>query len=699
MNINHAYVSYGKYYLDYNTIDYTLKAGYGKCYIEGRLTNDILSVYDNCEIIHSLDNTGIEKKVIYQSGSRKLVITFRADNNGISIKSEPGVYIDAVFTLAQTEDLLAVRMHKNSSVINCSLGNAVSKFDNAVFDKNTDTAAVIHGDDAFIEFDFDKDAYVLRGKADFRLESAENVYAGKYKITYGRLNKKNTFGSLPPVGWMSWYAVKFDASEKTVLENAAFQSKHLKDFGANAIWVDWEWYHKGFYVSTDWVHKEFYEENPRDDGVDTFHPDKQKYPNGLKAVSDKIKELGLIPALWIGFTHETWETDYIKEHPEIVVTAEPTWVGIYFYDITHPVFLNDFLPKALAQVEQWGYDAVKFDTLPICMEMTERYHERLYDPTLTTGEAYRNMITKTREILGKDMYMLSCSGTKRSDILWGADLFDAARIGDDIFKWDEFITNCIMRTLEFYSLNNVVLYNDPDNVIIREEFNTMNQAISRAVFVSMLGMPITFGDNLPDLPEERLNILKRVIPALDISPKDMEARVDRTDIQITNLNINQKWENYNVISVFNTTEEPRQHYLNLQKDAELEHGMYHIYDFWHDEYLGCVSEGINLDLEECETRVLSVRCVKSHPQIVSTSRHITQGAAEIVSYEYAEGVLTLECNLIKGDEYKVALYIPQGYEIADSDRFTVNSSGDMTYLKFIPEETTKHKFKILFKNN
>ena len=45
---------------------------------------------------------------------------------------------------------------------------------------------------------------------------------------------------------MTWYAVKFDADEKTILENArAFKEK----FGAYndeapVIWVDWEWYHR-----------------------------------------------------------------------------------------------------------------------------------------------------------------------------------------------------------------------------------------------------------------------------------------------------------------------------------------------------------------------------------------------------------------------------------------------------------------------
>ena len=700
MHTNNAYVSYGDYFLDYNTSDFIMKIGKGKNYVTAKVQSDFLEDFEKCEISYTLENTGIVKKVCYTKGEEHLSLVLRADADGISVGCDPDgkpAFVSAVFDFADACDMLSMRLEKRSSALNCALGNAVSRCDNAVFDKGTDSAVVIDSKNAFIGYDKKKNAYTLEGKADFRFNVVENVYSSKYHVPYGRMNKNNTFGNLPPVGWMSWYAVKFDASEKTVLENADFQSKYLKDYGANTIWVDWEWYHKGFYVVSDWVHTEFYEEHPRDDGVDTFHPDKEKYPNGLKVVSDKIKDLGLIPSLWIGFTHETWETDYIKEHPEIVLTAEPTWVGIYFYDITHPTYLNDFLPKALANVKNWGYDAVKFDTLPICMEMTEKYHDRLYDKSLTTYQAYRNMIAKTREILGKDMYMLSCSGDNRCDVLWGADIFDGARIGLDIFKWDEFIKNCVMRTMEFYPLHNVMMYNDPDNVVVREEFNTYNQAVSRAVFVSMLGMPVTFGDNLPDLPEDRVNILRRVIPALDISPKDISARVERPDVLVTNLNINKDWEDYNVVSVFNTTETAQKYSLSLENDAELYGEGYHIYDFWHDEYLGYVTDGVELTLEPCETRVLAVRAGKEHPQILSTNRHITQGAAEIINVSYADMTISLECNLVKDDMYKAAVYLPTGYKIADADKFDFAVKGNVAEFTFTPDKTAKYDFKIKFK--
>ncbi len=686
MNVKNAYLSYEDYFLNYNTKTFKLSIGCGKDYLKGEIKPGF--DFTECEVSHKLYNEGIRKTVTFKNVEKTLTLTFNAETSGIRVKSEPETKITAEFVSPDFSDTVAMHELRDKEVINCVLGNSAKKRDNMLFDKNIDSAVKIESASAFIGFDKNRNAYTLSGGADFKFSVKKDILSSQFSIPYHRINKNATFGKLPPVGWMTWYAVKFDAGEKTVTENTVCQMERLKDFGANTVWVDWEWYHKG--LDDDSV---------RDDGVDTFHVDKVRYPNGLKAVSDKIRECGFIPSLWIGFTNETFETDYIKAHPEVLLAVEQSWVGTYFYDITHPTFLNDFLPKALAQVDEWGYEAVKFDTLPICMERTEQYHERLYDSSLTTYRAYRNMIAKTREILGKDRYILSCSGENRSEVLWAADMVEAARIGLDIFKWDEFLNNCVKRVTEFYPLNNIVLYNDPDNVVIRDEFNTYNQAVSRAVFVSMLGMPVTFGDDLPKLPPERMNILKRVIPSLDIYPKEINANTEIGEVLVTNLDIGLSFESYNVISVFNTQERETEYYLDLKKTADLEGGKYHIYDFWHDEYLGCTDSGIKLVLEPCETRVLAVRKDSGGVQILSTNRHITQGAAEIKDMRMQNDSISLKCSLVKDDLYKIALYVPQGYELISAEGFNITNKNEVTYLSFMPDKTGEYNFKINFKRS
>ena len=94
--------------------------------------------------------------------------------------------------------------------------------------------------------------------------------------------------------------------------------------------------------------------------------------------------------------------------------------------------------------------------------------------------------------IGQDRIFLACGGHFTGPEMAFAD---AARIGGDIFKWDEFISQCVAKVMKLYALHNVVFLNDPDNGILRPKFNSYDQALSRLSFVSLLGLPLTLGDN------------------------------------------------------------------------------------------------------------------------------------------------------------------------------------------------------------
>ena len=92
-------------------------------------------------------------------------------------------------------------------------GTYVSPLDDMIFSRENDSALIVDGTKGR-RFVFDRDAGVyaicaqMNGSAMIRMD--ENVYRGRYNIDYAPINKKATF-SKSPVGWMTWYAVKFDA--------------------------------------------------------------------------------------------------------------------------------------------------------------------------------------------------------------------------------------------------------------------------------------------------------------------------------------------------------------------------------------------------------------------------------------------------------------------------------------------------------
>lgn len=625
-------------------------------------------------------------------GLKSIILYFKVSAESIVFNAAfaQGCHIKIIGDALWGTDAFPMSDIENSMQLRCAYGPAASAADNMLFDRATDSALRVAGGKKIrFRYDWAKKCYtlslttgVLDMERKFRFEFENDVMAKRYHLPYAPLSKKRGY-TKPPVGWMTWYAVKFDACEENVLENAEWQAKHLKAFGADTLWVDWEWYHDTF-------------DAERTDGVNSLLPDKTKYPHGLKYVSDKIKALGLRPALWIGYTHEPGMSEFIQKNPEVVLHKETSWCGTYFYDFTNPKFLNDYLPKAVQNVLDWGYSAVKFDTIPIALQMHEEHHDKMYDPGKTTFEAYRNVVKKTREILGEDVYMLSCSGSSDRAVLWGADVFDAARVGDDIFSWEDFLKAGVQMVMRYYPLHNIALYADPDNLVMREEHNTYAQAASRAYFVSMLGLPMTFGDVLPALPEERVDLIRRCLPVLDIHPMDVKRHTHDLRVLTINLNVELPFENYTVLDVFNLQETDTEYKVRLGADLYLDEGCYHVYDYTKKEYLGIVNEALSLELAACESCILCLRPVKTHPQIISTSRHITQGAAEIKALSWNGNKLSLTSELVANDLYTVTLFVPDGYT-PKGDLLT-KSKANLYTCSFIPTETKPYDFEFEFES-
>ncbi len=704
------YVNYDDYTVKYDLSTHKFNILYKKVlivsdatveglYLNSKKVMDITDFgYSSVDFVGSTKDNGYILDVKYKMSEDcdNVAFTLRlyVHNDGIKIKSQKydvnieGKIFDSYSDIA---DIFPVCIDRDVKDVRSALGEASTNLDNAVYNKKTDMAVVAGRSRATkIFFDRQKGEYRFNMpvKAILDWDSAvicakENVLADKYHITFSPYNRNSTFKT-PPIGWMTWYAVKFRASEETVLKNAKWQAENLKDFGANTIWVDWEWYHEDF-------------KGDRTDGVNSLNPDPKKYPNGLKYVSDKIKEMGLIPALWIGCASEPCKNKYIEKYPEMVLVDDKQWCGRYFLDFSNPHFLNEYLPDAVGKVHEWGYEAAKFDTIPSSINRHNQHHENMYDPSLTTKEAYHNMVKKTREILGENVYMLSCSGASNPSVLWASDIFDAARIGDDVFTWKEQLIN-IGRIEEFYPLHNIQIHVDADNVVLRNEFSNYEQAKSRATLISLLGLPMTFGDEFEVLSEDRIDVLKRSLPILDIHPMDMSAAKFNDDNLLINLNIAKEYENYLVTGAFNFTDKESVRKLSLTEDLHLEEGTYLVYDFFRDAFLGKVTDSIELDFVPFEARILSVRKCTDKPQIISTSRHITQGAAEIKDMQTDDSTISITAELVANDRYTVTFYVPDGYKLDTYDGFESHTeSGNIVRLTFIPEETKEYKFSVTFK--
>jgi len=97
---------------------------------------------------------------------------------------------------------------------------------------------------------------------------------------------------------------------------------------------------------------------------------------------------------------------------------------------------------------------------------------------------------------------------------------------------------------------------------------------------------------------------------------------------------------------------------------------YWVYDFWNDALVGMVSGSKSLvqSLRPGEARMLSVREVMSHPQVISTNRHIMQGAMEWSrrpTWNAINRSLSGTARVVVGETYTMVLAL-NGWRIAQT---------------------------------
>ena len=462
----------------------------------------------------------------------------------------------------------------------------------------------------------------------------EHYLARRYDCALAPLNEKGVFKT-PPVGWMTWYAVKFDASEKTILENArAFREA----FGGYTdekpvLWVDWEWFHRRF-------------NSKGEDGEDMLTPHAASYPRGLKALADDLKGLGFTPALWVSPQVDVRTNALFATHPEWILASHSFWGGHVFADPTAPGYLDDFVKTLFRTYRSWGYEAFKWDCMPYTMWMYDLYHDRFHDKSVSTKEAYRRLVAAGREAIGPDVYLECCSGTGDDPMLWSADAFDAARVGGDIFAWSSFAAEGVDMLLRYYPLHNTVLRCDADNLVLREEFNTLEQARTRVTIYALTGVPITVGDRIDALDAPRIEMLRKAMPVVPMRAASLRPYFRKGNVLSLTAHFARDWGRWQVKSWSNLSTGDVE---RVKFELPVGHAAW---DVWNERLVTATDGKIEFELGPGASRVFRVTPLEAEgPTLLGTTRHLTQGGYELESYAATASGATWRHKLTdRGDE-------------------------------------------------
>ena len=480
-----------------------------------------------------------------------------------------------------------------------------------------------------------------------------NYFKDKLGVKYFRPIDKSVF-PLPPSGWCSWYYYYQEVSQDVIEKNAAWLAANLKDYGAVYCQIDDGWQGRG---------------HGSNDNRDWTTIDK-RFPAGMAALAQTIKSLGLKPGLWLA-PHGQSNAAVVKQWSAFLLdkdgqSASSTWEGDYLLDPSRPeayLYLKDLF-KTLA--ESWGYDYFKIDGQPIVVEEYRAKLSLLKNPAQDHEALYRRTLDTIRETIGPARYLLGCWGVP----LEGAGIFNGSRTGGDVvLGWDGFFV-ALQATMDYYFLHNIAWYSDPDTLLVRSPL-TLDQARVWATLQGLTGQALFSSDALPDLPEERVEILRRVYPAVDIRPIDLFPAGRHK--KIWDLKVNHLGRAYDVVGCFNFDETKTSGLELLWKDLGLdEDGPVHVFDFWNKEYLGCWDKGFYVPLAPSSVRVLTLLAAKPEPQLISTSRHISQGWVDLVAcgYDAKEMVFSGTSRVVRDDPYELRFVFPRkgsGFRIKSAD--------------------------------
>jgi hypothetical protein len=510
----------------------------------------------------------------------------------------------------------------------------------------------------------------------------KNYYRERLGVKYYKPIDKSIF-PLPPSGWCSWYYYYQEINETEVKRVAQWIAENLKDYGAEVVQIDdgWQGDTRG---SRDWT---------------TIH---KQFPGGMSALAAYIKSLGLTPGIWLA-PHGQSNEAVVKNNPGVFLlkpdgtSASESWEGKFLTDPTTPQ-AHAYLKDLFTTLSNWGYDYFKIDGQPVVLNEFRGKRSFMKSPADDVEPLYRQTLETIRSAIGPKRYLLGCWGTP----LPGAGIMNGSRTGGDVvLGWGGFRV-ALQATLRYYYLHNIVWYSDPDVVIVRSPL-TLDQAHVWAALQGLTGQALLTSDRVMDLSEDRVEMLRRIYPAVDIRPLDLFPA--NREKRIWDLKVNHLGRNYDVVGVFNFNETKPDRLFLSWKDLGLpETTPIHVFDFWNKEYLGAWEKGITVDLAPTSSRVLTLMPSTDDVQLISTNRHMTQGWVDLVSVQHNKATNSYSgtSKVIKNDPYELRFVFPRGKNfvvkkaVAGTLPVKVSNHQGWATVRFTSPKTTEVNWQVSF---
>ncbi len=610
------------------------------------------------------------------------------DREGAPVTWEGTEEVQATYHGSLTQHQSYLPRH-NPDVMYFSLGQVSGEGFHSLFDRTSDTAidfpetSVMRRDESdpytlLITLPLSQQQSTIRNTPDYYKKLGLPFYQAFDETYFPR----------PPVSWSSWTAYYSRVTESDIVQNTDWLAEHLKPYGFEYVQLD-DGYERGPNGEHTWIDKW----------------NGETFPHGPEWLTDHIRSKGLHAGLWLV---PNAYAGAVRDHPDWYVRDKQGNLILDYktpaLDSTNPQ-VQAFLKKLFTTLDGWGFDYYKFDgehALPAYVPALD--HSKLYDSAIDPVSAYRKRLQLIRGVIGPKVFLELCpAGAPLNGIGYANSYFN----GQDVYNsWQGMFPMFASINANAF-LNHVVTYLMPgegidiapymtyqeatlkrnseflDVVKSRERKSagfgtTLAEAHTLVSYVALTGVAYPLASIMPELPEERVRLLKMSLPTMPIYPVDLFSRgadmrwdtfkhttadtYRQTFPEILDLKVNAAAGQYDVIAVTNWQNKPAAKVINLHEKLGLPEGDYVVFDYWNQKLLGAFQNLLDVDSPPHDTRVLLVHRVQNHPQLVGTSRHIT-GAFSISELKwnaFAENTLSGTSTTVPGEPYRMFFYLPAG---------------------------------------
>lgn len=463
------------------------------------------------------------------------------------------------------------------------------------------------------------------------------------------------------------------SNEAKIAANTAFAAEHLKPFGLSVMQIDDHWQamlpagfqHEGKIKKTG--------------PIKVFTDSNQNYPRGMAHTAKMMDGHGMVAGIWFmpfagNFRHPYFDRDLYATNPDGSPFHDARWSGTCL-DLSNPK-TQAFVAGRVKRIYDWGYRYFKLDGMHTGAPSYNIYvhkgwrddtlpDSRLKKPAWTQVQAYRKGLEIVRE-QAPDTFVLGCNVSQNMISMGPAfGLIDAMRIGPDNGSagrgnWGA-VKKGAWHGSTLYFLNGRVWHNDPDPVYVRAS-NPINMARLMVSWVAVTGSMLTTSYQFADLPDERLDLLKRTMPGHGLLGRPVDLfETDQPRIWV--LTDDRRPVRRQVIGLFNWEEKkPLDIDYALDRMGLDAKTTYVGFAFWSKQFVPPFKGRLKKVMPGASCEVLAVRPAAAHPQLISTSRHIAQCMVDVLSesWDAEKRCLSGKSRVIAGDRYELRIALPAG---------------------------------------